>query len=285
MSNNTTNKNELIQEQVREFIIDPLASESVVLSNSPRIIDSAAPVKIPRITNTSGVGFVGEGQEIPDDYTVETAEFRLMPENMKSLKTISRVTNELVRSAAVGVSQMLQQRIVTDMRSTLDDALLVGDGASDGTGVTPTGILNQADIQTGVLDLSDPDTLLDGVGLAAVAEVTPNRWFINPADFITLRKVKDGNGQYVIQPDITQGARYALHGIPVVVSNKVPKGKVALVDMNQVVVVRDTDPQVKILEETYASTDEIGIRVTSRYDIGLINPKAVVVLSTAEVEG
>ena len=64
-----------------------------------------------------------------------------------------------------------------------------------------------------------------------------------------------------------------------------PKGKVALVDMNQVVVVRDTDPQVKILEETYASTDEIGIRVTSRYDIGLINPKAVVVLSTAEVEG
>ena len=285
MSNNTTNKNELIQEQVREFIIDPLASESVVLSNSPRIIDSAAHVKIPRITNTSGVGFVGEGQEIPDDYTVETAEFRLMPENMKSLKTISRVTNELVRSAAVGVSQMLQQRIVTDMRATLDDALLVGDGASDAAGVTPTGILNQADVQTGVLDLSDPDTLLDGVGLAAVAEVTPNRWFINPADFITLRKVKDGNGQYVIQPDITQGARYALHGIPVVVSNKVPKGKVALVDMNQVVVVRDTDPQVKILEETYASTDEIGIRVTSRYDIGLINPKAVVVLSTAEVEG
>lgn len=285
MSNTTTSQNSLIEEQVHDFIVDPLAADSIVLSNGPRIIDSAAPVKIPRITNTTGVDFVGEGEQIPDNYTVETGEFRLMPEDMKSLKSISRVTNELIRSAAVGVSQMLQERIVFDMRAKLDTALLTGDGASDATGKTPVGIFNQTGIQTGVLDLSEPDTLLDGVGQAAVEEVNPNRWFINPADFTTLRKVKDGNGQYVIQPDITQGARYALHGIPVVVSNKVPKGKVALVDMNQVVVVRDTDPQVKILEETYASTDEIGIRVTSRYDIGLINPKAVVVLSTAEVAG
>src|SRR5699024_2255796 len=141
------------------------------------------------------------------------------------------------------------------------------------------------DIHVGYTALSDSGALHDGRGVAAVAADTPNRWFINPADFTTLRKVKDGTGQYVIQPDITQGARYALHGIPVVVSNKVPKGKVALVDMNQVDVVRDTDPQVKILEETYASTDEIGIRHTSRYDIGLISPKAVVVLCTAEVGG
>lgn len=283
MSNNTTTQNGLIAEQVRSFIVDPLADASVVLANGPQIIDSAAPVKIPRITGTTGVGFIGEGQKIPDDYTVETAEQRLMPENMKSLKVISKVTNELIRSAAVGVNAMLQQRIVFDMRARLDDALLKGDGASDETGITPTGIINQSGIQKGELDLADPDSLIDAVGLAAVAEVTPNRWFINPADFTTLRKIKGAGGQYLIQPDITQAARYTLHGVPVVVTSKMPTGTVALVDMNQVVVVRDTDPQVQILTEKYADTDEVGIKVTSRYDIGLINPKAVVVLSTTDV--
>lgn len=282
MSNTTTNQNALIAEQVQGFIVAPLEAASVVLNSGPRIINSAAPVKIPRIVSSTGVGFVGEGQPIPDDYSVGTDEVRLMPEDRASLKTISRVTNELVRSAAVGVSQMLQDRIVADMRQALDEALLNGDGSGDATnGYQPAGLLNQDGVQTGVLDLTDPDSLLDGIALATAAEVTPNRWFVNGADFIALRKIKDNSGRYVIQPDITSDTIYRLHGIPVTVSNRVPAGTTALVDMNQVVVVRDTDPRVQILDQTYATTDEIGIKVTSRYDIGLQRPEGVVVLQTA----
>jgi hypothetical protein len=39
-------------------------------------------------------------------------------------------------------------------------------------------------MQTGDLDVADPDTLLDAIALASAAEVTPNRWFINGDDFI-----------------------------------------------------------------------------------------------------
>src|SRR5699024_12249850 len=78
MTNNTTNKNELIQEQVRELIIDPIASETVVLSNSTRIIDSATADKIPRLTNTSGVWYVGAWQQINEHHTLTNTEVNII---------------------------------------------------------------------------------------------------------------------------------------------------------------------------------------------------------------
>ena len=45
-------------------------------------------------------------------------------------------------------------------------------------------------MQTDTWDPTIPDTLLDAIGLAVAAEVMPNRWFVNGADFTALRKVK-----------------------------------------------------------------------------------------------
>ena len=268
MVNNTTNQNQLIQEQVANFVVEPLQAASVILNSGATIIDSAAPVKIPRIVSTSGVGFVGEGEKIPDNYTVEASELRLMPEERKSLKVISRVTNELIRSAAVGVSQMLQKRIVEDMRVELDEALLTGDGADDG----PTGLFEQPGVTTGTLDLTEPDTFLDGIALAAAQDVTPDRWIMNAQDFIEVRKIKDADGRYILQPDMTQAGQFQLQGIPVSTSNRVPRGKAALLNIGELIVVRDTDPQITTLNERYAEYDQTGIRVTSRYDLGLARP-------------
>jgi hypothetical protein len=41
----------------------------------------------------------------------------------------------------------------------------------------------------------------------------------------------------------------------------------------QIAVARDLAPSVTILTERYAEYDEIGIRVVTRYDLGLLHPK------------
>ena len=51
-------------------------------------------------------------------------------------------------------------------------------------------------------------------------------------------------------------------------------------DMSAVAVVRDIDPRVDILRERYADYDQTGLRVVTRYDLGLIRPNAVAVLQT-----
>lgn len=277
MSNDTTTHGQLIRDQVANVLVRPLEASSVVLGAGPQIFNSSEPIRVPRLVSSTGVGFVGEGEQIPDNYTVDFGELRLMPSGRKSLKSITRVTNELIRQSAVGITQVLQARLVEDVRTKLDDALLNGDGVDD----TITGIFNQPGTQTGVLDLADPDSLLDALALATAAEVTPNRWFINAGDFYTLRKVKDGNGRYLIQETLQEGVSYTLFGVPVTVSNKVTKGKAALVNMNEVAVVRDLDPSITILTEKYADTDETGIRVVSRYDLGLIRPEGVIILEEA----
>jgi len=68
--------------------------------------------------------------------------------------------------------------------------------------------------------------------------------------------------------------------MPVTVTNKLTAGTTLLVSMQHVAVARDLAPSVKILDELYADTDQIGIRAVTRYDLGLIHPDAVVLLTT-----
>ena len=70
-----------------------------------------------------------------------------------------------------------------------------------------------------------------------------------------------------------------MFGIGVTPTNKLSEGTAVLADMSQVAVARDVAPSVTILSERFAEFDEIGIRVTARYGLGLLHPEAVIVLT------
>lgn len=124
------------------------------------------------------------------------------------------------------------------------------------------------------------DDLYDAVGLALAANAQPNAWYVHPETFISLRKVKtSGSGEYVLQPDPQVANRFQLVGIPAYVSTQVPDDKAVLLDTRQVAIVRDLAATVKVLTERYAEFDQIGLRVVTRYDLGVLNPAAVIVLS------
>ncbi|AOP55061.1 phage major capsid protein [Brevibacterium aurantiacum] len=277
MATETTTANpELLAEQVSSLLIQPLEEQSIMLNSGVKIYDSASPLRIPKLVSSSDPSWVGEGEEIPEA-DVEFDEVKLMPTDRKSIKTLIRFTNELARQSVVGLDATLKARLVNDVARKLDTALLGGDGAAKSV----TGMINQAGVQEGVLDASDPDSLLDALAMAHAAEVQPNRWFISGADFFTLRKLKDADGHYLIVSDLTAGATYSLFGIPVTVTNKLPEGKAVLANMGEVAVVRDTNADVKILDQTFATTDEQAIRVVTRYDLGLLHPEGVIVLTAA----
>lgn len=267
---------ELLNDQVASLLVQPLEAASVVLSSGVRIFDSAGVLRIPKLTGSSAVGFVGENEEIPSTHSTSFDEVVLMPTERKSLKVIERFSRESVRQSVIGLDSVLQARLVKVVQDALDDALLTGTGTSSSI----TGIINQAGVTTGAFDPSDPDSLLDAIGTLNALEVTPNRWFINGADFVTLRKVKKDatSNEYVLESDVTKDATYRLFGIPVTVTNKLAAGTAILADTSNIAVVRDTAPSITVLSERYADFDQIGLRVTTRYDLGLLHPEAVAVL-------
>ncbi len=277
MATDTTTASSLIAEQVAQLIVQPLEAASVVLASGVRIFDSSEPLRIPKITSGISAGFVAEGAEIPDA-DVSFGELQLMPSDRKSIKCLTKFTNEALRQSTIGLDAVLRSRLVRDVASALDDALLTGAGTSKSI----TGITKQSGVSTGTLDASDPDSILDAIGTCAANEVQPNRLFLASADFTSMRKVKaSGTGNYLVQPDVTGAARYALFGVPVTVTNRLATGTAVLADTSEIAVVRDIAPSITLLSERYAEYDQQAIRVVTRYDLGLLHPEGVVVLTAA----
>jgi len=277
MAQSTADHPELLQEQVSSLLIEPLETQSVVLAAGPRIFDTASPLRIPKLVGSGEASWTGEN-ELISEHDIEFDEVRLMPSDRKSVKTLIRFSNELLRQSVIGLDSVLKTRLVADVARKLDDAFLTGDGAGDSV----TGIINQPDVQTGVLDATEPDSFLDALALASAAEVQPNRWIISGEDFYAVRKIKDTAGKYILESDITTGTTYRLFGVPVTVTNKLPTGTAILANMAEVAVARDTNPTVKLLDQRYAEYDQQAIRVTARYDLGLLRPEGVIILNADE---
>lgn len=271
---------ELLNDQVSSLLVQPLEAQSVVLSSGVRIFDSPGVLRIPKLTGSSAVGFVAEGGEIPSTHATSFDEVELMPTERTSIKVIERFSRESVRQSVIGLDAVLKARLVKVVGDALDSALLAGDGAEDSI----TGILEQADVETGEFDAADPDSILDGIATLNANEVTPNRIFLSGADYAQMRKIKESteSKRYLLQPDPSREAGTMLFSVPVVVTNKLPTGTAIVADTSNIAVVRDTAPSITVLSERYAEFDELGLRVTCRFDIGLLHPEAVAVLTTSE---
>lgn len=279
MAIDSQNSGALIETQVQAMLVEPLAAESIVLNAGPTLFNSSAPVRIPTISGNTGASWVAENEEIPEGNAPTWGELELMPTDRKSLKVIVRVSNELIRMAKIGVSSVLQNKIVADMQGALDDALLTGNPVAGMASENEiTGILNQPGVDTAPFN-ADVDSILDGLAHMAANEKTPNKIFMSGADFFAIRKLKDGHGQYLLQPDVTQAGAYQLQGIPVTATNKLPEGTAIMADMKDIAVVRDEHARVDLLTERYAEFDQVGIRVATRYDLGLIRDTGVLVLN------
>ena len=285
MAVSTTNASELTQEQVAKILVKPLEEAAKFLAAGPRIFDTNSELRIPKLGGPTVVSWVAENEQIPEA-NPDFDEVTLLPSTMKSLKTLTRYSNELARQSVVALDQALRDRLVTDVAAKLDSQLFGASG--DGT-VTPQGLFAWAGTQTlaiaGVLELDD---LHDAEALALGENVDPAqlRWVMTSRELIDLRKIKANDGNYIVQPDVTANGGYTLLGHPVIVTNRIPDatgtpntGRAALVDFSQVAVARDMAPTVKILDQTFGDYDQMAIRVVCRYDAKPLNPEAVIKLT------
>lgn len=285
MANSTTTASELTQEQVAHILVKPLEARSQFLAAGPRIFDTSSPLRIPKLGGPTSPAWYGENEQITDE-DVDFDEVQLLPSTMKSVKTLTKYSNELARQSVVALDAALRDRLVTDVAAKLDTQFLSASG--DGT-TTPQGMFAWTGTQSvavgGALTL---DHLLDAEALALGANVDPAgmRWVMTSRELIGLRKVKDTSGRYIVQPDPTKAGGYTLFGHGVLVSNRVPDttgspatGRAALVDFSQIAVARDLAPSVKILDQTFGDYDQQAIRVVARYDVKPLNAEAVVKLT------
>jgi HK97 family phage major capsid protein len=272
-SGNTT----LLTSEIADILVGPLEQASTFLAAGPQIVGTPNPLRVPRISSAGSAAFVAAGAQIGDT-DVAFDEVTLLPSTLKGVKVIVRVSNELIRQSVVALEATLRTRLITNVAMALDAALWNGTGSSD----TVKGILKTSGIATGDLDLADPDSLIDGIDTALTNYVQPTHLVMRSATFTKFRKLKVGvdDARYLFDPSAAYTAsQYSLFGLPVIITSNVPADTVAVVDFTKVIVARDVDSDVTILTETWGDYDSVGIRVVSRFDTALLQPKAVTLLT------
>lgn len=288
----------LTTEQVKSTLLEPLLAKAVVLNavntmapGNVLYSDGGAPLRIPKI----------DALDLTDPWRAESTAINeedisyesvtLLPTSLKSLKVIHRLSNEVIRHSVVSALDSIGRALTTRVGLYLDKAMMIGDGASN----TITGFTSMADTtgMAGVGDI-DVDALHDAelALLNANADPATAAWFMAPRDLIALRKLKaGGSGEYLVHADPTESGRYVMLGHPVYTTTQLPtdqgagsnESSIVFADVAQVVVGVDDQASVDILSERYADTDETGLRVTARFDIGALNPEGIVVMSGVTV--
>ena len=291
MAASTATASELTAEQVQAVLIRPLEDASQFLAAGPRVFDTnGSPVRIPKLGATGAPDWYGEN-ELIDDVDQGFDELVLLPSTMKSVKTLTRFSNELARQSIISLDATLRERLVRSVADKLDHAFIAGDGGSP-AGTEPLGMLNYAGVQSvAVNDALTLDDLIDAWGLALSANVNMAslRWWMRPEVFTGLRKIKDQDHRYQLQPDPTADGVFRLFGVPVTITARIPDvsnaSDVVLADFSQIAVARDQAPTVKILDQTFGDYDQMAIRVTARYDAAPMNAAAVVLLTAVDADG
>jgi HK97 family phage major capsid protein len=290
MPASTIGQPEWTTEDLQRFIIEPLEAASVIEAAGPNFLDSpqGVPVRIPSIETFDDPTWKAESEAIAE-VEATSGERVLLPATLKSVKSIARLSNELVRHSPLALLSAFQQQQTRRTGKVLDQGFINGDAVPDGNGNhVPLGLLEQPGTQpaTWISPPLTPDDVLDpisdAIGLLMAAEfedLSRVRLIVPTAWFVAADKIKDNDDRPLLESDPTAPTRRRIKGIPVMVSSKMPADTGMLADMSQVYVARDLNPQVRILNERYADFDEVGIRVVTRADVGLAHAEGIVVLS------
>jgi len=108
-------------------------------------------------------------------------------------------------------------------------------------------------------------------------------WAVNDTTIAAIRKLKDGNGQYLWQPGLTNGAPDMILGRPVKTSTFMPTLEagaktVVFGDFGYYWIADRQGRSFKRLNELYATTGQVGFLASQRVDGRLVLPEAMKVL-------
>src|SRR5690625_1445787 len=156
---------ELTRDQVATMLTEPLQRFSTFLeAGSTFYVTDGNRVRVPEgfkrgIDEILAEKWVGENKLIPEVDPDLADEIILLPETIKSIKTLTTFSNELARQSVMSLEQALQKRLVRDVADAFVRRFL----AADGDGVTePQGMFAWPGVQTVDAAEWDIDTIMDG---------------------------------------------------------------------------------------------------------------------------
>ncbi|MGD6776313.1 phage major capsid protein [Sutcliffiella horikoshii] len=269
----------LAPDEFERTLIESLEEENIFRSLAKVITTSSGDRKIPVVASKGTASWVDEEGLIPES----DDSFGQVSIGAYKLATMIKVSEELLNDSVFNLEAYIAKEFARRIGAKEEEAFFVGDGTGK-----PTGIFNA----TGGAELGVTGTSATAVSVDEIMDLfyslkSPYRkkaiFVMNDATIKLIRKLKDGNGQYLWQPSIQAGQPDTILNRPVKTSAYVPTVEagaktIAFGDFGYYWVADRQGRSFQRLNELYAATGQVGFKATQRVDGKLILPEAIKVL-------
>ena len=260
-------------------LIQALEEENIFRQLARVITTSSGDKKIPVVASKGTASWVEEEGVIPESDDA----FGQVSIGVYKLATVLKISEELINDSVFNLEQYIAKEFARRIGAKEEEAFFVGDGSGK-----PTGIFNATGgagvgVTTASVTALTFDEIMD-LYYSLKSPYRKNAVFVtNDATVKAIRKLKDGNGQYLWQPSVTAGEPDTIFSRPVKTSAYVPAiaigaKTIAFGDFSYYWVADRQGRSFQRLNELYAVTGQVGFKATQRVDGKLILPEAIKVL-------
>ena len=269
----------LVPDEFERTLIEALEEENIFRQLATIITTSSGDRKIPVVATKGSASWVDEEGAIPE----ADDAFGQVSIGAYKLATIIKVSEELINDSVFNLEQYIAKEFGRRIGVKEEEAFFIGDGTGK-----PTGIFNATGgAGVGVTTASASAITIDEIMDLFYSLKSPYRknavFVTNDATVKSIRKLKDGNGQYLWQPSVTAGQPDTILNRPLKTSVYVPgiaaaAKTIAFGDFSYYWVADRQGRVFQRLNELYAATGQVGFKATQRVDGKLILAEAVKVL-------
>ncbi len=192
---------------------------------------------------------------------------------------LTLIGNSVENNSVFNVTDFIINQMAEEIALFLEKELLNGtSGKATGALSTPTAVTAASATAITADELIELQAQVKQVYQANAC------WTMAPETFTSLKKLKDSNGRYLLQDDVTGEFPYRLLGKPVYLSDNMPKlaaGASAVLygDYSGLSVNLREDISIQVLREKYATQHAIGVVAWFEFDSKVTDSQKLAVLN------
>lgn len=209
-----------------------------------------------------------------EDTTMDFGKRELRPH---PLAQFIKVSKKLIRASAIGVEALVRDRLAYKAAVVQENAFLNGSGSNQPLGVftAPTGfgITTDRDVSTGNAATSiGADGLIEAKYTLKPQYWGAARWIFHRDGVKQIRKLKDGEGQYMWRAGLAGDRGDQILDIPVLMSEYCPNTFTTtsyvgiLGDFSKYWIADALNAEIQVLTELYAATNQNGYILRAETD-------------------
>lgn len=243
-------------------------------------------ITIPKIDRTSGditVAFSAEFSSL----TANGFKFGSVTLSGHLAAALVLISKQLINNSQIDVVSIVIQKLAENIAAFVENFLLNGDSSISDSGLKGSvDTVNNVKTVASVAALGSDD-LIDVQDKIPDAYQTNACWIMSPSVRTKIRKLKDGQNNYLLIADYTKGSGYTLLGKPVYVTDNLPSAASAASgdiiayygDFSGLAVKTGEQAEIQLLVEKYADQHAIGINTWFELDARAENTQKIAALA------